>query len=96
MVGATAENTGAIAVAVRATVCGLEGALSVKTRLAVRLPPAVGLKVKVKVQVPEGAIGELAKQLSAITTKSPGFVPDFVAAALKVRLALPVFVTVTV
>jgi len=38
----------------RAAVCGLPGAVSLTARLAVRAPPALGVNVKLTVQLPEG------------------------------------------
>ena len=58
----------------------------------VRVPEAVGLNVTVIVQLAAGATDV---QLFAVIVKSPALAPASVA-ALTVRLALPVFDTVTV
>jgi hypothetical protein len=74
-------------------VCGLPLALSVNERLPDAAPPAVGVKVSATVQFPDAATGlEVAQVVpEAAIAKGP-----VLAIAVKVRLALPVFVTVTV
>jgi hypothetical protein len=57
---------------VRLTVCGLFAALSVRTSDAVRVPPVVGAKVTLIVQVAEAAT--VPRQL-VVCEKSLGFAP---------------------
>lgn len=86
-------TTGPVPVPLKLAVCGLPLALSVSVRLPERLPVAVGVNVRLITQLPPlAATGALALQVVPLTatTKSP------VAAMLvKVRDAVPLFVTVT-
>jgi hypothetical protein len=77
----------------RATACGLVAALSAMVRVAVRVPPAVGLKVTVTLHVPLG--GTVApEQVSALLVKSLAFVP-LTAAVEITTFAPPLLVKVT-
>ena len=80
-------------VALRARVCGLPPALSVNERLPEAAPPAVGVKVIGTVHDPDAATGLETEQVvpEAVIAKGP-----VVPIAVKVRFALPVFVTLTV
>jgi hypothetical protein len=69
-------------------------ALSVKINEALRLPVAEGAKVTLSVQVPFG-VTVAPVQASAFVAKSLAFVPPTVTVE-RVRLAVPVLVTVTV
>lgn len=84
---------GAVPVPLKPTIWGLSLALSVSVRLAERLPVAVGVNVRLIAQLPPLAgTGAVVLQVVPIaaTAKSP------VATMLvKVRDAVPVFVTVT-
>jgi hypothetical protein len=80
-------------VALRARVCGLPLALSVNERLPDATPPAVGVKVTATVQEPDAATGLDVEQVVPEAAIANG--PE-TPIALKVRLALPVFVSVTV
>lgn len=88
--------SGAVPVPFKVTVCGLFVAVSVKVNVAVRLPPVVGLNATLTVQVlGDGAAGTVFPvQVSALVTKSPGFVPVNKALVM-VTLALPPLVRVT-
>jgi hypothetical protein len=78
----------------RLTVWGLLEALSVNFSEALRLPIADGVNVTLTVQVLLGVtVGPV--QVSALLAKSLAFVPPIVTVE-KVRLAVPVLVTVTV
>jgi hypothetical protein len=59
----------------RATLCGLSEALSVRLRLALRLPPVDGVKVTLTLHVPPAAsvLGVAGQVL--VWAKSPGLVP---------------------
>jgi hypothetical protein len=91
--GADKLTTGPVPVPVRATVCGLLPALSANERLPEFVPTAVGVKVTATVQDPEAATGLEVEQVVPGAAMANGPV---VPIAVKVRLALPVFVTVTV
>ena len=71
--------------------CGLPLALSVKLRVAVRVPDAVGLKMMFAVQLAEAA--RLAPHVLLKTAKSPAFVPVN-AMLLMVMAAVPLLVSV--
>ena len=58
----------------RATVCGLFPAASLKVRVAVREPVAVGLNVILTVQLADPA--RLAPQVLVAIAKSPAFAPE--------------------
>jgi hypothetical protein len=78
--------------ALRLTICGLAGALSVKERLPEAAPSAVGVKVIATVQVPGAATGLEVEQVVPVGEMAKGPVTPM---AVKVRLALPVLVRVT-
>jgi len=65
-----------------------------KFSAAVRLPVADGVNVTLTVQLLVGVIVALA-QVSALMAKSPAFVP-LIVTVVKMRLILPVLVTVSV
>jgi hypothetical protein len=67
--------------------------LSVNERLPLAEPPAVGVNVTATVQVPEAGTGVDAEHVVPVAAIANG--PE-VAMAVKVRLAFPVFVSVTV
>lgn len=75
------------------TLCGLPGALSVNERLPLAEPPVVGVNVTATVQVPEAGTGVDVEHVVPVAAIANG--PE-AAMAVKVRLALPVFVSVTV
>jgi hypothetical protein len=77
----------------RATVCGLVEALSVKVRVAVRVPAAAGLKARVTLHVPLG-VTVAPVQVSALLAKSVAFVP-LTAAVEITTFAAPLLVKVT-
>jgi hypothetical protein len=77
----------------RATVCGLGVALSLKFKVAVRVPLTVGAKRTFTVQVAEGA--RLDPQVFEEIWKSCGLAPDSVM-LLIARVAAPLFVSVTI
>lgn len=86
---------GAMPVPVRLTDCALPAVpllLSVTVRVPARLPAAVGLKVKLIVQLPPTAT---AAEQALVAAKSPALAPE-TATALTVSAAVPVLVTVTV
>jgi hypothetical protein len=76
----------------RATFCGLAGALSVKVKLAVRLPVVPGVNVTLTTQLAFTAIK--APQVLAEIVKSAAFVPVS-ATDESVVAAVPGFDTVT-
>jgi hypothetical protein len=76
------------------TLWGVAGALSAMSRLAVRVPVALGVKVTDKVQLDEGAI-VAPLHVSADLAKSAAFAPDSVT-LLTISGAFPVFWTVMV
>lgn len=78
-------------VPVRATDCGLLGAVSVNFNVADRAPDAVGLKTTVALQLAEAA--RVAPQVLAEIVKSPAFVPD-IATLLMVMDEVPRFFSV--
>jgi len=88
---------GVVPVPLKVTVCVLGLALSVSVRLAERVPVAVGVNVTLITQLPPlAATGVLVLQVVLpATAKSLGFVPPM-ATLEKVRLAVPLLVTVTV
>jgi hypothetical protein len=77
----------------KVTVCGLLGATSAKFSEALRLPAADGVNVTLTVQAPLG-MTVAPVQVSALLAKSVAFVPPIVTSKM-LRLAVPVFVTVT-
>jgi len=79
-------------VPVTATAWGLPGALSVRVRVAVRLPTVVGVNVTLMVQLLLAATEPLHVLLCA---KSPGLVPVS-PTLLKFKEAFPLLLTVTV
>ena len=81
-------------VALKVRGCGLPFALSVNDKLPEAAPPAVGVKVIATPQVPDGTTGFVVEQVVPEATMAKG--PVTAIGAAKVRLALPVFVTVTV
>ena len=85
-------TSGAVPVPVRLTVCGLFVALSVKVKLAVRLPAVVGVNVKLTVQVAFTA-SELPHVLLDVP-KSPGLEP-VIWMLLMVKADVPPLVRVT-
>jgi hypothetical protein len=91
--GADKLATAPSPVALRLTDCGLPGALSVKERLPEAAPAAVGVKVTATVQDPDAATGLAVEQVVPVGAMANG--PEMLM-ALMVRLALPMFVTVTV
>ena len=66
--------------------------MSVKERLPVTEPSAVGVKVSATVQVPDAATGLAVEHVVPVGAMAKGPVTPM---AVKVRLALPVFVTGT-
>src|SRR5437763_12598789 len=88
-------GTGVVAVPFSVMLCGLPDALSVTLRLALRLPPAVGLNVTEIVQFTFGAsvLGPIGHVV--VCAKSPGL-PPASPTLLIVRGAVPVLVTVAV
>jgi hypothetical protein len=82
-----------IPVPLKVTVCGLWGAKSVKISEALRLPVAYGVNVTLTEHAPLG-ITVAPVQVSALLAKSPAFVPPIPTVEM-VRLAVPVFVKVT-
>jgi len=91
--GADKTTTGAVPVPLKATVCGLLEALSVKFSEALRLPVADGANVTLTVQVLLG-VTVAPVQVSALLTTSLAFVPLIVTVEM-VRLAVPLLVTVS-
>ena len=85
---------GLVPLPVRATDCGLPEALSGTVTLALRLPTAVGAKVTMNVQL-AAAASELP-QVLLVREKSLLLAPVTLGALVIDRLALPVFVRVTV
>jgi hypothetical protein len=86
---------GVVPVPVSPTDCGLLKALSVNTRLAVRVPVAVGVNVTLMAQFAPAARVEGMRGQLLVWPKSPGFVPP--RAMLEMLNAwLPEFVRVTV
>jgi len=81
-------------VPLRATDCGLPGALSLKETLPDAAPPAVGVKVIATVQVPLAATGFAVKHVVPEAATANG--PLTAGALLKLRLAVPVLVRVMV
>ena len=77
----------------RLTDCGLPAALSVKVRVALRPPLAVGVKVTPTEHVPPDATGT-PEQVSLLIAKSLGFAPPIVTVET-VRFAVPLLVTVS-
>src|SRR5689334_63524 len=73
------------------TLCGLPDALSVKLRLAERDPIAEGVKVTFTFVL---ALGVIVIGVGGFAAKSPALAPP-TEIAVMVRLAVPVFVTVT-
>lgn len=91
--GGVRVTAGATPVPVREILCGLPDALSVTDNEAFLAPVAVGLKVMLMVQL--AAAATLAPQVF-VCEKSPLFVPaKVIPEPLKVSVALPVFVKVT-
>lgn len=86
-------DSGAVPVPVRLRVCGLPVASSVNTRLPELVPTKVGVKVSATVQESDTASGVAVEQVvpEAAIAKGP-----VVVMALKVTLAVPVLVSVTV
>lgn len=82
-------------VPLRATVCGEFGALSLKLSVAVKVPAAVGLKVNVTTQEAPTANVPLPTH-DVAPWKSEPLVPVIVGLLVKVRVAVPVFLIVTV
>ena len=80
-------------VPVRPTVCGLPLALSVNERLPEAEPTAVGAKLTATVHVNPAVTGFEVEQVVPELTMANGPVMPI---AVKVRLALPVLVRVTV
>ena len=87
-----ADSLTAIPVPVRLMVCGLPGALSVNERLPEAVPAAVGVKVTATVQDPDAATGFDVEQVVPEAAIAKGPVTPI---AVKLRLALPVLVTIT-
>jgi hypothetical protein len=92
-VGDTVATGPAVAVALRATVCGLPGALSVMLSVAEKVPAAVGVKMTLMVQLAPGAMVAPLPQL-LVCVNSEALVPVLLI-RLTVRLAPPELVTVT-
>jgi len=88
------DTIGLVPLPERLTVWGLLRALSVKFSEALRFPVADGVNVTLTAQVLVG-VTVAPEQVSALLPKSLAFVPPIVAGE-KMRLAVPVFVTVTV
>ena len=84
----------AVPVPLKATVWGLPAALSEKASEAVRAPAVEGVNVTATVHVPLGASVAPVHE-SALLAKSLAFVP-LIATLKKVRLTVPVLVTVSV
>ena len=82
----------AVPMPVKATICGLLGALSVTEREAVRVPTSVGWNVTLYVQVPPA--GRLEPHV-VVFEKSAALAPVMVAVPM-VMFPEPVLVTVTV
>jgi hypothetical protein len=76
----------------KATACGLPGALSVTLTDALRFPPAIGVKVTLNLQLAFTAREELQ---ALVCAKSPAFAPVTVMFEI-FSVALPVLVRVTV
>jgi hypothetical protein len=91
--GAGKLTVGPVPVPVKLTVCGLPLALSVNEMLPEAMPIAVGLKVNATVQDPDAGTELAAEQVVPDGTIAKG--PD-TPMAVKVRLVLPVLVSVTV
>lgn len=77
----------------RATVWGLFAALSLKLRVAVRVPVAVGAKAMLTVQLDEAA--RVEPQVLESCTKSAGSAPSIVTPEISIEFALP-FISATV
>ena len=93
-VGAADKLTAAPApVPLKLRVCGLPVALSVSDRIPVAVPTAVGVNVSATAQVPAAATEVAVAQVVPEVAMAKGPVTPI---AVKVRLALPVLVTVTV
>ena len=88
------DAEGATPVPLNPTICGLPAALSFTLTEAVLDPAAVGVKVRLIVQVPLAArvLGLIGQVL--VWAKSPLFVP-VIPILLMVRAVLPLFVNVT-
>jgi hypothetical protein len=83
---------GAVPVPLNPTTCGLPPALSLNERVPEALPTAVGVKVSATVQDPDAATGAEIEQVVPEAAIAKGPVTPI---AVKVRLALPALVTVT-
>jgi len=81
-------------VPLRATLCGVSGALAVMVSVPMRVLPAVGAKVTPTAQVPLG-VTVAPVQVSALLAKSLAFAPPIVTLEI-VRFAVPVLVTVSI
>lgn len=88
-----AESSAVVPIPLRGSFCGLPLALSVKVRVALRAPVAVGLNVTVIVQLADAARD--APQVVPVSGKSPASVP--VTAMLVIVIAVvPTFFSVTI
>ena len=90
----TAGPAAPVPVPLNVTACGLPLALSVKLNVALRLPVADGVNFTMTEQVLPGATAVFAQPL-VVMAKSPALVPP-IATVVRVRLAVPVLVTVSV
>ena len=88
-----ATGAARVPVPIRARACGLFAALSVNESVPEASPAAVGVKVIATVHVPAAATGAEVEQVVPEAAMAKGPVTPI---ALKVRLMLPVLVTVTV
>jgi hypothetical protein len=70
-----AESRTAVPMPLKLTVCGLLGSLSAMTRVAERIPAAVGLNAKLIVQLPSAVTPTPAIQELDSIVKSPAAVP---------------------
>src|SRR5258708_4352592 len=87
MLGWESATTAPVPEPARPTVCGLLPALSVRVKVPVRVPTAVGVKLILNVQVTPG--GTLVPQL-LVCAKSP-----LTATALMLRAAVPLLIRLT-
>jgi len=92
-----AESVKSIPVPLNGTECGLPGALSAIISAAERVPPPVGVNIRLNVQFPPAGTGMLVEQVVPlpVIAKSPALAP--VIAKLEIfRSEPPIFVRVTV
>jgi len=92
-----AERVKSMPVPLNGTECGVPGALSAIIRLAERVPPPVGVNIKLIVQFPPAGTGLLVEQVVPlpVIAKSPASAPVIIKFAM-FRSESPILVSVTV